>query len=139
MKTEATYIPGTDLLIIGADGKLDISNSKAALKKIVSHPDYNQNREVLFDLRNITCDISPLDIYDIVSFMSWPDSEFPTRNKIAVVVSDNREFDHARFFETCARNKSLRVKSFNEIRTAGEWLQSNHEKNNDCIDAVNAC
>ena len=54
--------------------------------------------------------------------MAWPDPALPTGRKVAVLVSGDREFGHARFLELCARNRGMRVRAFQNLEEADAWL-----------------
>ncbi len=127
MKSKTKYFSGAELIIVDADGRLDLAQSKDAIKRIASHPDYNQFYEVLFDLRDVTCDLSVMDAYELASYMAAPDPKFPSKRKVAVVVPGGKEFDHSAFFETCARNRGLYVKSFQDLDETQAWLEGDIE------------
>ena len=124
MKVEVKYYSAADVIIVHAEGRLDLSKSKEMIKRIVSHSEYDQYFEEVLDLRDVTCDLSTFDFFEIASFMAWPNPKFPTRRRIAIVVSGDKEFDRATFFETSARNRGLLVRSFLHLSAAEEWLES---------------
>jgi len=124
MKVEVKYYSAADVIIVDAEGRLDLSKSKEMIKRIVSHSEYDQYFEEVLDLPDVTCDLSTFDFFEIASFMAWPNPKFPTRRRIAIVVSGDKEFDRATFFETSARNRGLLVRSFLHLSAAEEWLES---------------
>lgn len=42
MEDKVKYCSGAELIVVDANGRLDLAQSKDAIKKIVSHRDYNQ-------------------------------------------------------------------------------------------------
>ena len=124
MKVEVKYYSAADVITVDAEGRLDLSKSKEMIKRIVSHSEYDQYFEEVLDLRDVTCDLSTFDFFEIASFMAWPNPKLPTRRRIAIVVSGDKEFDRATFFETSARNRGLLVRSFRHLSAAEEWLES---------------
>jgi len=124
MKVEVKYYSAADVIIVDAEGRLDLSKSKEMIKRIVSHSEYDQYFEEVLDLRDVTCDLSTFDFFEIASFMAWPNPKLPTRRRIAIVVSGDKEFDRATFFETSARNRGLLVRSFRHLSAAEERLES---------------
>ncbi len=123
MGTKVKRLAGEDVIVADHNGHLNLSKSVNLVRDLVSHPEYEECMEVVLDLRDAECDLTVSDVYQLAYYMAWPDPGLPTRRKIAVIVSPEKEFDHARFFETCAVNRGLQVKSFQDVRTAEEWLR----------------
>lgn len=68
--------------------------------------------------------MSIADVFEIATHLAWPDPALPTRKKIAVLVSGERAFDHAKFLEMCSTNRGIRVGAFEDYEKAGEWLDT---------------
>ncbi len=90
--------------------------------QIADEPSFNAQTEVLLDLRDIDCQLSTTDIFELAEHMAFPNPALDTHRKIAVLVSGHLSFDHARFFELCARNRGVNVQAFDEYEAADEWL-----------------
>ena len=104
-------------------GVCDLSASKAALKKLAADPQFDSQTEVLLDLRDVKCQMSTLDIYELASFMAWPDPALPTRKRIAVLVN-GPQFDHASFLQMCTANAGVRLAAFDDYDAADNWLNA---------------
>jgi len=102
----------------------DLPASKTALKKLAADPRFDAQTEVLLDLRDIKCELSTLDIYELASFLAWPDPALPTRKKIAVLVNSGAEFDHASFLQMCTANAGIRLAVFDDYDAADAWLNA---------------
>ena len=124
MKSSIKYYKGADLIAVDVNGSFDLKRSKQLIQKIVKNPEYDKHYELVLDLQDISCDLSVAEVYKIASYMAYPNPEYPSHRKIAVVVADSKAFDHALFFETCALNRGLQVKSFRNVKDAENWLQT---------------
>jgi len=122
--TQHKAFPLDHLIVLDASGFLDLQASKAALKKLADDPDFDAQSEVLLDLRDITCEMSTQDIYELAAFMAWPDPALPTHKKIAVLVGGRGDFDHALFLQMCTANSGLRLGVFLDYDAANEWLNA---------------
>ncbi|MGP1676959.1 MAG: hypothetical protein ACTS6J_07350 [Burkholderiales bacterium] len=124
MRTTRKAFPLKDLIIMTSSGTIDLVSSKAALKSLAADPEFEANYEILLDLRVSECELSIVDIYQIATYLAWPDPALPTRKKIAVLVSGQRAFDHAKFLEMCSTNRGIRVGAFEDYEKASEWLDT---------------
>jgi hypothetical protein len=124
MQTRHKAFPLEHLIVVDAKGICDLPASKAALEKLAADPQFDAQTEVLLDLRDVQCELSTLDIYELASFMAGPDSALPTRRKIAVLVGGRAEFDHALFLQMCTANTGIRLAAFTDYDRADEWLNA---------------
>ena len=124
MKTENEFFRAEHLIVMDASGLLDAGASKIALAKLAADPDFSSNCEVLMDLHNVKCALSPSDIYALAIAMAWPDPALPTNKKIAILVDGRMEFDHASFLALCASNRGMSIAAFDEYDKAGAWLRA---------------
>lgn len=122
MGTKVKRLTGKDVIVADVKGRLNLPKSVDVVRDLVSHPEYEEHMEVVFDLRDAECELTVSDVFQLAYYMAWPDAGLPTRRKVAVIVSPEKEFDHAQFFETCAVNRGLQVKSFQDVRSAEAWL-----------------
>ncbi|MGP1386031.1 MAG: hypothetical protein ACTS2F_20905 [Thainema sp.] len=122
MKNNYVVLREQGLIMARPEGKLNVQESKRALQEITSNPDYDQQFEVLMNLTKVESDLDPAGIFEIASSIAYPDSIFPTRRKIAIVVSGAIAFDHAAFLELCANNRGVNIKSFSRLESATDWL-----------------
>ena len=92
--------------------------------KLAADPQFDPQTEVLLDWRDVECEMSTLDIYDLASFLASPDPALPTRRKIAVLVDGQRGFDHALFLQMCVANSGIRLAAFADYDAANDWLSA---------------
>jgi hypothetical protein len=124
MRTEHLALPLQHLIIVDASGTLDLPASKAALDKLAADPEFDSRTEVLLDLRDVDCKLSTLDIYELASYMAWPNPALPTRKKIAILVEGRTEFDHALFLQMCTTTRGLHIEAFDDYQQASQWLNA---------------
>ena len=124
MNTRHKAFPLQHLIVVDASGILALADSKAALTKLAADPQFDARTEVLLDLRDVTCEMTTLDIYELASFMAWPDPALPTRKKIAVLVEGRAEFDHVSFLQMCTANAGIRLAAFGDYDAANKWLNA---------------
>jgi hypothetical protein len=136
MRTTRKAFPLKDLIVMTSSGTIDLVASKAALKSLAADPEFDRHYEVLLDLRDSECELSVLDIYEIATYLAWPDPALPTSKKIAVLVSGHRAFDHAKFLEVCSANRGVQVGAFEDYEKASEWLEADLPKDPKEADAM---
>ena len=136
MRTTRKAFPLKDLIVMTSSGTIDLVASKAALKSLAADPEFDRHYEVLLDLRDSECELSVLDIYEIATYLAWPDPALPTSKKIAVLVSGHRAFDHAKFLEVCSANRGVQVGAFEDYEKASEWLEADLPKDPKETDAM---
>jgi len=124
MRTTRKAFPLKDLIVLTSSGTIDLVASKAALKSLAADPEFEARYEILLDLRDSECELSVTDVYEIAAYLAWPDPALPTGKKIAVLVSGQRAFDHAKFLEICSTNRGLQVGAFEDYEKASEWLDA---------------
>ena len=124
MRTTRKAFPLKDLIVMTSSGTIDLAGTKSALKKLAADPEFDRHYEVLLDLRNSECEMTVMDVYEIAKDLAWPDPALPTRKKIAVLVSGQRAFDHAKFLEVCSANRGVQVGAFEDYEKASEWLDT---------------
>ena len=124
MRTTRKAFPLKDLIVMTSSGTIDLVASKAALKSLAADPEFEARYEILLDLRDSECELSVTDVYEIAAYLAWPDPALPTGKKIAVLVSGQRAFDHAKFLEICSTNRGLQVGAFEDYEKASEWLDA---------------
>ena len=124
MRTTRKAFPLKDLIVMTSSGTIDLAASKAALKSLAADPEFDRQYEILLDLRDSECEMSVGDVHEIATHLAWPDPALPTRKKIAVLVSGQRAFDHAKFLEVCSTNRGVQVGAFEDYEKASEWLDA---------------
>ena len=122
MNSRHRVFPGVGCLVVYAHVSGSLGASRALCGPITTSPGYDKEFEILLDLRELTCEISTVGMYELATWMAPPHPALPTRRKIAIVKSDGAEFNETQFFALCARNRGLRTRVFRTIEEAGEWL-----------------
>ena len=124
MNTQIKVFSHQSLIVLTADGQLDMAASKAALKIVAESSSHNEHAEVLLDLRDINCSLSITDMYELATHLASPKTGLPTHEKIAVLVDGAMEFDHAKFLALCGVNRGIAIRAFDDYDAAGEWLKT---------------
>lgn len=124
MKTKIKAFPVKHLIVMTAEGNLDLVASKAALKAVAAAPGFDARSEVLLDLREIHCTMSVTDIYELAGHMAAPATALPTDRKIALLVDGTMEFDRAKFLELCTSNRGVAIHAFEDYDAADVWLNA---------------
>ncbi len=124
MKTRHWVIQSRELIVVNAEGVLDLGASRRALRDLAASPERTEFYEVLMDLRDADCKLSTLDVYELAAAMAWPEPMLPTRRKVAVLVSEGEPFDLASFLELCAGNRGMRIRAFTDADAAAAWLET---------------
>ena len=124
MITTRKAFPLKHLLTVTSSGTIDLVASKTALKSLAADPEYKASYEVLLDLRDSDCDLSLSDVFDMAVYMARPDPALAPRQKIALLVSGDAAFDHARFFQMCSANRGVKIGAFEDYEKASEWLDA---------------
>jgi hypothetical protein len=107
-------------LIGNFEGDLDLENSKEYVKEVARKAKKNNCKRFLNDLRKANIKLSIVDLYYMPEMVIL--EELDRTWKRAVVVKENME--KVDFYETTAHNRGLRVKVFNDINKAIEWLKT---------------
>lgn len=122
MELKHHVFPTRDLIVVDASGLFDLQSSKRAIRRAVSEPEHREQFNILADLRDATCDLSTVDVYEIAAQIASPGPPTPPRRKVAVLVTDNSEFDHAQFLALCAQNRGVTIEAFVSLEEAQQWL-----------------
>ncbi len=137
MKTQVKIFPFKHLIVLDADGTMDLAASKAALQLLVTNPGFESSREVLLDLRGVECELSTADIFDVAVFMSHTIAAHHVSPRIAVLVAEHQHgqlaFNKAQFLELCADNRGLNVRAFEDYKEADGWLSSHQADEPRCV------
>ena len=123
MRTRERAYPWKDLIVLTAEGTMHLEATKAALTNLAVDPAFDPGYEVLLDFREVQCQMSVTDVYELAQFMASIPTALPTRQKIAVLVTP-QQFDHAKFLEVCATNRGVALAAFEDYDQADSWLKA---------------
>jgi hypothetical protein len=122
MKIRYKIINAKDFIRAKPTGEIDLEESKKLLGQVAAMASPPADYEILLDVRESYGNLSYVDIWDLVSELGRHRSAF--RNKIALLVRDDVQFDKASFMEYCARNRGFKVAAFTSFEETINWLQS---------------
>ena len=112
-----------DLIVVSADGRLDLAASEAAIEKLLADLEREPGRAVVFDLRSAECALKLSEVYGLVNFLATHGSKKTLYRKIAVIASGAHQ-EKANFFALCAENRGLETRAFSAIEDLSKWLGS---------------
>jgi hypothetical protein len=131
VKAQIKVFPLKHLIAMDAHGTLDLAASIAALKLLAAAPGFEDSSEVLLDLRDVECEMSTTNIFELAEFMALASTGLAAGRRIAVLVGAHRRghlaFNKAQFLELCADNRGLNVRAFEDPERADEWLNAANE------------
>jgi len=118
-------IHARDFIRTTPEGELDLNMSKEILLKLaVENAEPNQY-DILIDARHATADLSLAEITELVGVMIEHRNVF--QSKLAILARPGPEFDHAKFMEVYANNRSFRVGAFKSFEETINWLMTSSE------------
>ena len=124
MRSDDKAYPWKDLIVQTASGTVDLEASKAAFKRLAEDPEFLPGYEVLLDWRDVDCEMTVSDVFELAKYLSDLGTKLPTRKKIAILVSGARAFDHAKFLELCTGNRGVVLAAFEDYDKADAWLNA---------------
>ena len=123
MPYDIRAISSRDFLRTDVNGFVDFPISKKILAEIASACAENENHHILLDTREATTNLSATDVYELV--LALQALGFGgNQHRIGVLNRPKDDFDRARFFELCARNRGFNVRAFRDFEEALLWLNS---------------
>jgi hypothetical protein len=111
-----------DLIVLGAQGRLDLEASEAAIEHFMADLEQDSAKAIVFDLRTADCTLSVAEIYSLVDFLSRYGSKRTLYSKIAVLLEAQASQRKAAFFALCARNRGFEARAFNAVEEINDWL-----------------
>ncbi len=119
-----TLVSSDDLIVLTADGRIDLNASEAALEDLLTRLEGEPGRAVIFDLRGANCALTLGEVYELVNFLAVHSSKKTLYRKIAILIASEAHRAKASFFTLCAENRGLEVKAFNAVKDVSKWLGS---------------
>ncbi len=102
------------------EGEFDFDSTRDLLIEAVSVDTKASELEILLDFRQARAELTTTDIWYLAAELEKHRTAF--KEKIAVLISPERNFDNAKFFELCATNRGLDVGAFQSYEEAISWL-----------------
>lgn len=125
MATKIKIIAARDFLEVTTDGIINIDTSRQLLLYIAKAEQLPADYELLVDFRDTQNNLSIMDVYHLAAELYRHGDAF--RRKIALLVVPGINFEHARFFETCSRNRGYLVNAFTDYEKAMHWILSTED------------
>jgi hypothetical protein len=122
MATKIKVITARDFLEVTTNGVINIDTSRQLLIDIAKAEQSPADYELLVDFRGTQDNLSIMDIYQLAAELYQHGDTF--RRKIALLVVPGINFEHARFFENCSRNRGFLVNAFTDYEKAMHWILS---------------
>ncbi|MHC4153461.1 MAG: hypothetical protein ACYST6_00825 [Planctomycetota bacterium] len=122
MKIRYKIINAKDFIKTRPTGEIDLEESKRLLGQIAAMAGPPADYEILIDARESRGNLNYADMWELVSELSRHSEAF--RNKIALLVRDDEQFNKASFMELCAKNRGFEVAAFTSFERTIDWLQS---------------
>ena len=111
-----------------ATGSFDLIGSKLLLNSLSQEPSLRAQKEILVDLRDVDCTMSTFDVYELAQHLAFPNPALDTNKKIAVLITGNKHFNHAQFFDLCGLKKSVNIRAFEQFEAADRWLHGDSSR-----------
>lgn len=120
MTLKLHVIHAKDFVKLTTNGQLDFDSTRDLLIEVVSVDTPASELEVLIDFRQSRADLTTTDIWYLAAELDKHRTAF--KEKIAILISPEGNFDKAKFFELCATNRGLDVGAFISYEEAINWL-----------------
>jgi hypothetical protein len=103
-------------------GKITFEEIKSSYKTILSHPDFQENISVIWDLRD--ADASEFDRQDVVRLARYFETQLKNRSKfkVAVIVSRDLEYGLSRMYQVAAADLPAKIGIFINLEDAKKWV-----------------
>jgi hypothetical protein len=118
----ARVVSSKDLVVISADGTVDLEASEAAIERLFEELEGDTKKSVIFDLRAASCKLSVAEVYGVVDFLAKHGSKRDLYGKVAIFLKGQAHRSKAEFFALTAQNRGLEARVFDGVEQLGEWL-----------------
>ncbi|MGH8629419.1 MAG: hypothetical protein ACREU7_01465 [Burkholderiales bacterium] len=120
----ARLISTEDLIVVSADGRLDLPASEAALEALLTRLEREPGRAVILDLRSADCELTLGEVYGLVNFLANHSSKKTLYRRVAILITSGAHQGKAGFFALCAENRGLEARAFSTVEDVDKWLGS---------------
>ncbi|MEQ1516016.1 MAG: hypothetical protein ABL931_05955 [Usitatibacteraceae bacterium] len=126
MDTQIRTIELKQLIVLTAQKRVDLPASKVALESLVVVPGFEVCSAILLDLRDVDCDISVTQVFELASDVAQKLSSLNKEHRVAVLVNGHVPgklvFNNAQFLELCADKGGANIRAYTEHGEAVAWL-----------------
>ena len=114
-----TVVDKKDAIIIHmVTGEITFEELKSSYKAILSHPDYQEDMNSTWDIRN--ADASKFDSHDIMRIASYFEAQLKNRAeyKVAIIVSRDLEYDLSKMYQVVSADLPPKIGIFDNLEKA---------------------
>jgi hypothetical protein len=110
------------VMIHTVTGEMTFDEIKSSYEAILSHPDYQEDMNSIWDMRN--ADASKFDRQDVIRLARYFETQLKNRAefKVAVIVSRDLEYDLSRMYQVAAVDLPAKIGIFNNLEEAKKWV-----------------
>jgi hypothetical protein len=110
------------VMIHKVTGEITFEEIKSSYKAVLSHPDFQENIRVIWDLRD--ADASEIDRQDVIRLARYFETQLKNRAefKVAVIVSRDVEFGLSRMYQVAAADLPAKIGIFINLEDAKKWV-----------------
>ncbi len=104
-------------------GEFDLDGFKVGYDSLLAHPDFSQDMNVLWDLRE--GDVSSFSYDDLMNVTRYIENRVEGEasvHKVAIVASSNLGFGISRMYEMLSEELPIILRVFRDIEEASKWL-----------------
>jgi hypothetical protein len=107
------------VMIHTVTGEMTFDEIKSSYEAILSHPDYQEDMNSIWDMRN--ADASKFDRQDVIRLARYFETQLKNRAefKVAVIVSRDLEYDLSRMYQVAAVDLPAKI---NNLEEAKKWV-----------------
>ena len=103
-------------------GEMTLGEIKSSYEAILSHPDFQEGMNSIWDMRN--ADASKFDRQDVIRVARYFETQFKNRAKfkVAVIVFRDLEYDLSKIYQVAAADLPAKIGIFNNLEEAKKWI-----------------
>ena len=122
MPANIRIIHAQEFIKANPEGQLNLDESMKVLIEIASASAPLIDYDVILDTRKAQSRMSEADLWFLASELNNYFSKAFSRTQKTAVLCPLQQFDNAKFFALCAKNRGFQVKAFTSFEEAYEWL-----------------
>jgi len=122
MKVDTVVDKKASVMIHTVTGKMTFEEIKSSYEAILSHPDFQENMNSIWDLRD--ADASKFDSIDIIKMARYFETKEKNRAKYkaAIIVSRDSEYGLSRKYQVATADLPAKVDIFINLEEAKRWV-----------------
>ena len=120
MSTKINLIRSIEYLYSSPEGKIDLEKSKQILTDLAKAKQSPADYDIILDFRRSQLKLSTTDLWYLAAELVNHNNAF--REKVAVLILPDLNFEKAEFFELCSRNRGFNINVFTNYEDAVQWF-----------------